>query len=75
MPDINSPNKRLVLLNSILQVAFIYEAEKNFDVMLPGCTHLQVAQPTTFGHHLMAYFEKWTGLSKHQIAKILEEIK
>ena len=25
--------------------------------------------------YLMAYFEKWTGLSKHQIAKILEEIK
>ena len=27
---------------------------------MPGFTHLQVAQPVTFGHHLMAYFEMFT---------------
>ena len=31
------------------------QAEKNKDVILPGYTHLQRAQPITFGHHLMAY--------------------
>ncbi|MCB1890527.1 MAG: argininosuccinate lyase [Rhodocyclaceae bacterium] len=32
-------------------------AETHADTPLPGFTHLQVAQPVTFGHHLMAYFE------------------
>jgi argininosuccinate lyase len=32
-------------------------AEKHAATLMPGFTHLQVAQPVTFGHHLMAYFE------------------
>jgi argininosuccinate lyase len=32
-------------------------AEKHHDTILPGFTHLQVAQPVTFGHHLLAYVE------------------
>jgi argininosuccinate lyase len=32
-------------------------AEQNADVILPGFTHLQVAQPVSFGHHLLAYVE------------------
>jgi len=32
-------------------------AEAHADTAMPGFTHLQVAQPVTFGHHLMAYFE------------------
>ncbi len=31
------------------------QAEKNYDVIMPGYTHLQRAQPITMGHHLMAY--------------------
>ena len=30
------------------------------ETLMPGFTHLQVAQPVTFGHHLMAYFEMFT---------------
>lgn len=30
-------------------------AEKNLDTVMPGYTHMQVAQPVTFAHHLMAY--------------------
>src|SRR5207245_627269 len=30
-------------------------AERHVDTIMPGYTHLQVAQPVTFGHHLMAY--------------------
>lgn len=47
----------LIELMKALGDVVLDSAEKYYDVMLPGCTHLQVAQPTTFGHHLMAYFE------------------
>ncbi len=40
-----------------LQNSIIDLAEQHFDTVMPGFTHLQVAQPVTFGHHLMAYFE------------------
>ena len=52
----NAINNLVELLKK-LENEILIQTEKNFDVMLPGCTHLQVAQPTTFGHHLMAYFE------------------
>ena len=32
-------------------------AEREADTIMPGFTHLQVAQPVTFGHHMMAWFE------------------
>lgn len=37
--------------------AFTDLAEQHIDTIMPGFTHLQVAQPITFGHHLMAYSE------------------
>ncbi len=40
-----------------LQVALVDVAEREFDTILPGFTHLQVAQPITFGHHMMAWYE------------------
>ena len=40
-----------------LQVALLNLAEQHADTIMPGFTHLQVAQPITFGHHLMAWFE------------------
>jgi argininosuccinate lyase len=40
-----------------LQLSLLDLAEANFDTVMPGFTHLQVAQPVTFGHHLMAYVE------------------
>ncbi|HSD61708.1 MAG TPA: argininosuccinate lyase [Burkholderiales bacterium] len=40
-----------------LQRALLTLAEHHADTVMPGFTHLQVAQPVTFGHHLMAYFE------------------
>jgi argininosuccinate lyase len=40
-----------------LQNALLDLAEKNASTIMPGFTHLQVAQPVTFGHHLMAWFE------------------
>jgi argininosuccinate lyase len=40
-----------------LQSVLIDQAEANFDAIMPGFTHLQTAQPVTFGHHLLAYVE------------------
>ncbi|MDQ2695859.1 MAG: argininosuccinate lyase [Pseudomonadota bacterium] len=40
-----------------LQAALVDLAEAEADTVMPGFTHLQVAQPVTFGHHLLAWFE------------------
>ena len=40
-----------------LQGALIDQAERHVDTIMPGYTHLQPAQPITFGHHLLAYVE------------------
>ena len=40
-----------------LQLSIVDLAEQHADTAMPGFTHLQVAQPVTFGHHLLAYFE------------------
>ena len=40
-----------------LQRGLLDQAEKHAATVMPGFTHLQVAQPVTFGHHLLAYFE------------------
>ncbi|UOO85147.1 argininosuccinate lyase [Neisseria dumasiana] len=40
-----------------LQSALVDLAERNADVVMPGFTHLQVAQPVSFGHHILAYVE------------------
>ena len=47
------------LLNIIddLKKNILNKAEEYCDTLMPACTHLQVAQPTTFGHHLLCYFE------------------
>ena len=40
-----------------LQHVLLELAEREADTIMPGFTHLQVAQPVTFGHHLLAWFE------------------
>jgi argininosuccinate lyase len=40
-----------------LQRVLVGRAEEHAETVLPGFTHLQVAQPVTLGHHLMAYYE------------------
>lgn len=48
---------RIVLLINDLQSALVDLAEKNAEVVMPGFTHMQVAQPVSFGHHMLAYVE------------------
>ena len=40
-----------------LQLSLLQVAEREADTILPGFTHLQTAQPITFGHHMLAWFE------------------
>ena len=40
-----------------LQMGLLDVAEREVDTILPGFTHLQVAQPITFGHHMLAWYE------------------
>ncbi len=47
----------IVTLLVRLQLALAGSALRHAEVIMPGFTHLQVAQPVTFGHHLLAYFE------------------
>jgi argininosuccinate lyase len=47
----------LLELIKMLQSALLDLAEPHTNTIMPGFTHLQVAQPVSFAHHLMAYFE------------------
>jgi argininosuccinate lyase len=40
-----------------LQRALFAQAERHVETIMPGFTHMQVAQPVTFGHHMLAYVE------------------
>ncbi|MDO1510290.1 MULTISPECIES: argininosuccinate lyase [unclassified Neisseria] len=48
---------QIQLLIQSLQSSLLDLAEQNADVVMPGFTHLQVAQPVSFGHHMLAYVE------------------
>lgn len=50
----------ILKLISNLQKNLVTKAEENLHVIMPGFTHLQVAQPVLFSHHLLAYFEMFT---------------
>jgi argininosuccinate lyase len=50
----------LVALLAGVRRGLVDLAEKHVDTLMPGFTHMQVAQPVTFGHHLMAYFEMFS---------------
>ncbi|WP_394808724.1 argininosuccinate lyase [Nitrosomonas sp.] len=47
----------IIELIKAMQRALLNLAEQHTHTVMPGFTHLQVAQPVSFGHHLMAYFE------------------
>ncbi len=58
---------RLNLLLKAVQSALLDLAERHADTPMPGFTHLQVAQPVTFGHHMMAYVEMF-GRDRERLA-------
>lgn len=50
----------LVTLLGLTRAVFVDLAETHLDAIMPGYTHLQVAQPILFSHHMLAYFEMFT---------------
>ncbi|WP_226585075.1 argininosuccinate lyase [Halobacillus litoralis] len=48
--------EEIITLVEAVQDALLSQAESNVETILPGYTHLQRAQPVSFGHHLLAYF-------------------
>jgi argininosuccinate lyase len=54
---VRSTIDQIRLLLKSLQAALIDKAEPHVNTIMPGFTHLQVAQPVSFAHHLMAYVE------------------
>jgi argininosuccinate lyase len=49
--------KSVIKLIKAMQKAFLKTAEKNIDIIMPGYTHLQRAQPVLLSHHMLAYYE------------------
>ena len=56
----------IIDLIKAMQSALLDLAAKHTETIMPGFTHLQVAQPVSFGHHLMAYFE----MMKRDVARL-----
>ncbi|ABQ24447.1 argininosuccinate lyase [Geotalea uraniireducens] len=64
----------LVEISAYLELlidSLIFQAEKNIDVIMPGYTHLQTAQPILFAHHMLAYVEMF----KRDIGRIEDCLK
>ena len=55
-----------------LIAAFLDKAEEHADTVMPGFTHLQTAQPVTFGHHCMAYVEMF-GRDRPRVRHAIEQ--
>ncbi|WP_173933665.1 argininosuccinate lyase [Chelativorans sp. Marseille-P2723] len=53
--------------------AFLTRAEEHASSVMPGFTHLQTAQPVTFGHHLMAYVEMF-GRDRTRVRAAIERL-
>ncbi|MBW3096515.1 argininosuccinate lyase [Pseudohoeflea coraliihabitans] len=53
--------------------AFLDQAEVHADTVMPGFTHLQTAQPVTFGHHCMAYVEMF-GRDRSRVRDCIERM-
>ncbi len=58
----------IIALIKAMQSALLDLAEQHIHTVMPGFTHLQVAQPISFGHHLMAYFE----MLKRDIGRLID---
>ena len=60
------------LLTNLI-AAFLDRAEEHAETVMPGFTHLQTAQPVTFGHHCMAYVEMF-GRDRSRVRHAIEHL-
>lgn len=66
----NEGQEILSLLKELL-TSMLTISERNLDTVMPGYTHLQKAQPITFAHHMMAYFEMF----KRDYGRMVDALK
>ncbi len=73
---------RLYLRDEIVEISayldrmidsLLFQAEQNIDVIMPGYTHLQTAQPILFAHHMLAYVEMFKR-DKGRLADCLQRV-
>ena len=72
MPDIDAPNKRLVLLNSLLQLAFTYEEEKNFDEAIWYCQEF-IKEDSTYREPYFLMGEMYNIMKMYTLAEVITE--
>jgi len=48
--------QKVLSLLKDLRRAFVEQAERHIDIVMPGYTHLQIAQPVLYAHHMLAYY-------------------
>lgn len=65
--------KKILGLLDDLRETLANLAEKNIDVIMPGYTHLQKAQPILFSHHMMAYYEMLSR-DRQRLAQCMERM-
>ncbi len=70
---IKSKLKEIILKLKIIQKTIIRSSEKNVDVIMPGFTHSQNAQPISYSHYLMSFFEMFER-DKKRAKQLLENI-
>ncbi len=63
----------LVQVLTALRGAVVDLAEREADTVMPGFTHMQTAQPVTFGHHMMAWFEM-LGRDAERLAEVRHRV-
>ena len=56
-PYLRGEIDEIIRLLDHLQEVLVAQAHKEYNTIMPGFTHMQVAQPVTFGHHMLAYVE------------------
>ncbi len=61
----------LVKVTHNLQITIVNLANEHVDTIMPGFTHLQIAQPISFAHHLMAYYE----MLKRDKERVVDSLK
>ncbi|CAD7022892.1 argininosuccinate lyase [Pseudorhizobium halotolerans] len=65
-------SKTELMLTGLI-AAFLDRADEHADTVMPGFTHLQTAQPVTFGHHCMAYVEMF-GRDRQRVRHAIEHL-
>ncbi|MEK6545202.1 MAG: argininosuccinate lyase [Nitrospinota bacterium] len=63
----------IIKLIKVLKKSFVRKARENIDIIMPGYTHLQMAQPVLFSHYLLAYYDMFER-DEQRFADVLKRV-